>query len=140
MAKGDGHLIYANTVFNANHSELCLPGCVEKLKPFRRQFPRVEQNVNSLIFNTVAQKAVGSCECSEAELGGNRTHVFAGQSLGLTNVAEHDYRPTATSPLVDAGAVIPPYTNGYVGRAPDIGAYEHGGEWWIAGCRGMKGC
>ena len=54
VAKGDGHLIYANTIFQTNASDMCLSSCVEKLKPFRRQYPRVEQNVHTQVFNTAA--------------------------------------------------------------------------------------
>jgi hypothetical protein len=50
-----------------------------------------------------------------------------------------DFRPTAESPLVDAGIVFPPYTNGFIGNAPDIGAYEFEGEQWTAGCA-IPGC
>jgi hypothetical protein len=138
VAKGDGHLIYANTIFDTNVSELCLSSCVEKLKPYRRQYPRVVQNAHTQVFNSAARRAVGRCECpADAPAGGNFTAVFTGADLGLANVAEHDYRPTAASQLVDVGAVIPPYTDGFVGKAPDIGAYERGGEWWVAGCIGL---
>ena len=51
-----------------------------------------------------------------------------------------DFRPAGDSPLVDAGAVVPPWTDGYVGARPDIGAYEKGGDFWQAGCVGMVGC
>ena len=44
------------------------------------------------------------------------------------------------SPLVDAGVSVPPYTDGHVGAAPDIGAYERGGDRWVAGCVGLDGC
>ena len=87
------------------------------------------------------------------------------EALKLTGPAQYDFRPTAASPLVDAGAIVPPYTDGFAGRAPvralsefsgqslffhlrlillskcqDIGAYEHGGELWKAGCEGLTGC
>ena len=41
VAKGDGHIIYANTIFAANFSEMCLSSCIEKEKKFRRQYPRI---------------------------------------------------------------------------------------------------
>jgi hypothetical protein len=44
------------------------------------------------------------------------------------------YRIRSDSPARDAGAVIPGVTDGYVGSAPDIGAYEYGGKDWVAGC------
>ena len=141
VLKGDGHVVYANTIFRTNFSEMCLSSCIEKLKPFRRQYPRIMQNAHSQIFNTAANRSVGRCECGAgAPPGGNLTGIYTGIDLGLVNVAAHDYRPTAASPLVDAGVLFPPYTDGFVGAAPDIGAYERGGEAWVAGCVGMEGC
>ncbi len=43
------------------------------------------------------------------------------------------FRPTTNSPSVDAGRVITGITDGYVGSAPDAGAYEYGGIDWVAG-------
>ncbi len=39
---------------------------------------------------------------------------------------------TGTCPI-DAGRVVSPYTDGFVGTAPDIGAYERGAIPWVAG-------
>ncbi|MDI6451626.1 right-handed parallel beta-helix repeat-containing protein [Anaerobaca lacustris] len=44
------------------------------------------------------------------------------------------FRLRPDSPAIDRGAVIPCVTDGYVGSAPDIGAYEYGGEEWVTGC------
>jgi Ricin-type beta-trefoil lectin domain len=44
-----------------------------------------------------------------------------------------------TSPAIDAGSVISPYTNAYAGSAPDIGAFESGVQEWTAGCT-FTGC
>ena len=45
-----------------------------------------------------------------------------------------DFRPQADPALVDAGVVIAGITDGYIGAAPDIGAYEYGdSNYWIAG-------
>jgi hypothetical protein len=43
------------------------------------------------------------------------------------------YRIAAGSPAVDAGIEIPGITDGFLQAAPDIGAYEAGGEEWVAG-------
>lgn len=44
------------------------------------------------------------------------------------------YRLQADSPAIDRGVVIPGVTDGHVGSAPDLGAYEYGGPDWVAGC------
>jgi hypothetical protein len=62
----------------------------------------------------------------------------------LRDPRNRDFRPRAGSPLVDAGAGVAPEevkspvsryrATGYVGKAPDIGAYEHGDKrYWIPG-------
>ena len=37
------------------------------------------------------------------------------------------------APAIDAGVVIPGFTDGYLGSAPDLGAYEFGSLAWNAG-------
>jgi hypothetical protein len=49
------------------------------------------------------------------------------------------YHLQSTSPAIDQGIVIPGINDGYVGAAPDEGAYEYGGTDWTAGC-GFSGC
>ena len=44
-----------------------------------------------------------------------------------------DFRVQGNSPAIDAGTTLPPYTDGYNGTAPDIGAYEYGQAPWTAG-------
>lgn len=41
--------------------------------------------------------------------------------------------PTAGSAAVDAGVRVPGITDGFVGRGPDLGAYERGGKYWQPG-------
>ena len=59
------------------------------------------QNVHTQIFNTAARRSKGGCECSDnPPPGGNTTAIFRGVDLGLNDVAAHDYRPSASSPLL----------------------------------------
>ena len=44
-----------------------------------------------------------------------------------------DLRPATGSPLIDKGVHIKGINDDFKGDAPDIGAYEHGGSYWIAG-------
>ena len=55
------------------------------------------------------------------DIQANPLFVAASGSM-LTNP---DYRLQATSPAVDSGAVLPPFTDGYLGAAPDRGYVEY---------------
>ena len=112
VLKGNGHDIYSNTVFRCNTSDMCLPTCVEKLKSFRKQYPRKEQNNATLVLNTVSAVLSGQCGCSNNTCGGDKRAIFRGADsmLGLVAPDKFDFRPTAASPLVDAGVERAPYT------------------------------
>src|SRR5947209_5295937 len=49
-----------------------------------------------------------------------------GLNAHCVNAATADYTLKPTSPAVDAGQMIAPYTNGYAGAMPDEGASEYG--------------
>ncbi len=51
----------------------------------------------------------------------------------LLDPGNHDFRPNPDSALVDAATVVEGIADDYVGDAPDLGAYEGGGEFWIPG-------
>jgi parallel beta-helix repeat protein len=77
-------------------------------------------------------------------LHSNRLNNQGVEGTGVTGnplfacAAGNDFSLLAGSPMIDKGAVIPGITDGYVGAAPDIGAYERGGserpgprhKWW----------
>jgi hypothetical protein len=44
-----------------------------------------------------------------------------------------NYQLQSGSPAIDVGAVLSPYTDGYSGTAPDLGAFEKGATPWTAG-------
>ena len=56
---------------------------------------------------------------------GTISHNLINQDPLFVNALAADFQLQAGSPAVDAGATIPPYTDGSVG-APDLGAYERG--------------
>jgi hypothetical protein len=51
------------------------------------------------------------------------------------NPAGNDYRLQKTSPAIDAGQIVAPYTDGYKGKAPDIGAMEFKLKPFMAGAK-----
>jgi hypothetical protein len=62
----------------------------------------------------------------QGELGPEMSHNGSGA------VDARGY-PTMGSGAIDAGVVIDGITDGYKGKAPDLGAYEFGGQRWVAG-------
>ncbi|MBS5959029.1 MAG: right-handed parallel beta-helix repeat-containing protein [Clostridiales bacterium] len=62
-----------------------------------------------------------------------KNNITSGTNPLFVNPTAHNFRLQAASPAINTGALIPGITNGYVGSAPDIGAYEYGGTDWTAG-------
>lgn len=60
-------------------------------------------------------------------------NIISGIDPLFVNPAENNFRLQAGSPAVNAGVELSGITSGYVGSAPDIGAYEYGGTDWIPG-------
>ena len=60
-------------------------------------------------------------------------NIHAGTDPRFVNAGAGDYRLAAGSPAIDAGTALPPYTDGFAGSAPDIGAFETGRAAWVAG-------
>jgi len=55
------------------------------------------------------------------------------------NEEKTDLRPMSGSLLVDAGVPVDGINKGYKGKAPDIGAYELGGKYWVPGADWLPG-
>ena len=57
----------------------------------------------------------------------------------LRDAGNWDFRPRTGSNFIDAGAVLAGITDGYIGTAPDLGAYEYADpHYWIPGRRLAK--
>ena len=67
----------------------------------------------------------------------NNLFLGTSPSAQLVNYAGKDFRLKAGAAAIDAGVEISPYTDGYLGQAPDKGAYEYGGVHWTAGHAGL---
>jgi hypothetical protein len=59
--------------------------------------------------------------------------VVGNTPLSLSGAFPSGYVPKAASPAIDAGVAIPGITSGYVGTAPDLGAFDRGAEAWSVG-------
>ena len=158
MIKGDDNRAYNNTACNNPSLDLILWAAEEPFKPWAPQQHKhlvKVQNVHSKAYNNYAPVITGqmhhevrrakkvvlpAAELShnysgkvEAEIG-RREIAFRKEPPPLEAPEHRDFRPAKGSPLVDAGRVVKGITEGHVGKAPDIGAYERGCKsYWIPG-------
>jgi hypothetical protein len=143
LVKGDLNKIYNNTVLNIGRPGrpvgiyIQLPYRREQSKPHYTQleeFPRLDvENGKSEIFNNVALTITGDWEGTPFPKNKNVSNNYRDKDIGLMDIENLDFRPRPDSKLVDAGRVIAGFTDGYKGKAPDIGAYEFGGKNWKPG-------
>ena len=133
ITKGDENRIYNNTCLNNPERDILvprgrLPGKTRELEV---------QNARSETVNNSARVISGryTWERKEEPPLGKVAANFSGDDPRLVDPGRFDFRPRAGSPLIDAGQVIPGITDGFRGKAPDIGAYEYGAERWVPGYR-----
>ncbi|MHC4565477.1 MAG: right-handed parallel beta-helix repeat-containing protein [Planctomycetota bacterium] len=140
IVKGNHNRVFNNTCLNNPVMDILAPSRAEPFKPFRpSQHPHLldKQNVHTTIANNYARVISGTFSWqkqADAPLGRVENNC-GGKDPMLVDPAGRDFRPRAGSPLIDAGKVLTPVTDGYGGDAPDIGAYEYGGKRWLPGCR-----
>jgi hypothetical protein len=63
----------------------------------------------------------------------NNLFLAASPQSQLVNWTNEDFQLQTNAPAIGAGVVIPGFTDGYTGSAPDLGAYEFGDLAWGAG-------
>lgn len=80
--------------------------------------------INNLVNEAMDPKSAS--QFVQGELGPELHHNSAG-------AVDRDGYPVAGSAAIDAGIVIEGITDGFMGAAPDLGAYEFGGPKWTAG-------
>ena len=66
----------------------------------------------------------------------NNLELGTAATSQLVDPANRDFRLKASSSAIDAGVLLGGFNNGYVGAAPDLGAYEYGGPSWKPGVNG----
>jgi hypothetical protein len=154
MMKGDRNHVVNNTCLASRLVDILLPLRPEPQKAWlKNQWDLLErQNENTLAANNVAAVISGGWQegaldkpartwrefSADAPPGGkleNNYTMRPDAAEQFVDPTHYDFRPKEGSALIDAGRPVPGFTEGYQGEAPDIGAYEHGGERWIPGCR-----
>ena len=108
------NLVYNNTIFN-NKQSFFVWG--------RVGYVGAQSQVGTKIINNIAKELIQVLKNEYApELRNNGYYSFGS-----------DFVPVAGSGAIDAGEILPGYTDGYTGSAPDIGAYEYGLPPWKPG-------
>lgn len=112
------HQIYNNTISQTGNAfgTYCYAAYVPTMKGTRI--------INNLVNELMNPK--NPREFVQGELGPELAH-------NGTGAVDQDGYPTKGSAAIDAGVVIEGITDGYQGKAPDLGAYEFGGPRWVAG-------
>jgi fibronectin type 3 domain-containing protein len=59
--------------------------------------------------------------------------ITSSTNPAFVSPSTNNYQLQSSSPAINKGIVVAPYTNGYIGSAPDIGAFEYGASAWTAG-------
>ncbi|MEI6604594.1 MAG: Ig-like domain-containing protein [Verrucomicrobiota bacterium] len=131
MVKGDDHKVFNNTCFGNGPPDLIIydkagAGGINDLTVTRN-------NVAGSIENSSSGPFDGS-------FPGTHDHNFTGDvATQLRDFSNRDFRPRAGSVLIDTGVTEPGLTDGYIGSAPDQGAYEYGDtSYWIPGYQCAK--
>ena len=65
----------------------------------------------------------------------SKNNGYRGTDWRFVDAARGDFRLRSDSPAIDKGLILSPYTNGYTGPAPDLGAFEYGRTPWAAGAK-----
>ncbi len=140
IVKGDENRVVNNTCLYIGARRqlgnyIALPTRAEPKKPWRNQHPLLSvQNQHSLIANNAARTISGNQGArTPFPFADCLSHNYQGDKLGLIAPEHWDFRPRADSPLVDAGAPVHGIAEVFHGAAPDIGAYEAGGDPWQPG-------
>ena len=129
MIKGYEHMLYNNTAFdNGDKNDIII---------------MIEQggNEGTISRNNAANKIAGhrTGNYEDYPVPGIYDHNWNGYEMNtdikemLVDPENRDFRPIAGSALIDSGVDVQAVTDGYIGAAPDIGAYEYGGDYWIPG-------
>lgn len=130
MQKGDQHRCINNTSFDTVNNGIIILS------------DNVSTNVGTVIRNNVADR-MGSHRKNNVALTEvmDHSHNWNGYEYGsadvrtvLRDVDHLDFRPKPHSILIDSGKEEGVVTAGYIGAAPDLGAYESGDLfYWIPG-------
>ena len=135
----DNFIIHHNVTWNVN-TGLNLRTPINTTKIYNNTFAAAKESIvfddgamggwlGSEVKNNILTGAI-----QPAIVGGVvQNNILTGTDPKFVDAANGNFQLLPNSPAIGAGAVLPPYTDGFTGKAPDIGAYDHGLPPWKAG-------
>ena len=142
IMKGEDHQAYNNTVFSIGTEatpqiDILLEADAEPVKIWAVRWPQLlKQNQWSTVINNLSRNITSKHLLDSQRINSERIHHnLRGQDVRslLKDPAHYDFRLADGSAGIDAGVILPGFTDGFKGSAPDLGAYESGGKRWVAG-------
>ncbi len=136
ITKGGRNRVYNNTCLANGASDIIFNSGPEPDKWWQEHVKAYQnQNEDSLLVNNCASAIVSTRRRTQPPLPGDHSNNYVDREPMLVDPSRFDFRPQVGSPLVDAGRAVEGETAAHEGFAPDIGAYEYGGEHWLPGHR-----
>lgn len=142
--KGDWHKVISNTCIVSDDPQNTLV----RIRDVAKSDP-LPRNQNTDTYNIVSDM-ISTEGYGYAPIPGNNSNNWNGpdhldpgdEAIKQVRDADNlDFRPAHDSDLIDAGIIYAPFTDGFLGAAPDIGAYEYGDpNYWIPGRQEEKAC
>jgi hypothetical protein len=112
----ENNRIYNNTVLNCLNSFSYYGNPAQGLGDIQDQSGTVVEN------NIADMSTASFCTKYPPTVVNNGNYPVAG-----------NFVPATGSGAIDSGLLIPGITDGYIGSAPDVGAYEYAGAYWVPG-------
>ena len=130
MIKGDSHEIYNNTSFDISGVDFTI---LDESYP---DPPGGSSNTSTILRNNLAGKNIWASSNPQIPPGTEDHNVYSAtidsynSRALLADPENKNFTPKSSAiELIDSGVVIPGITDGYLGSAPEIGAYELGDSW-----------
>lgn len=135
-----GYEVHHNVVWNVTWTGIQTNWDVWDNEIYNNTLWNVEEAMGAWLPNrngyqtTIQRTKIYNNYASEKDwLGTDEQNNIIDHNNLFEDIDNHDFTPTAGSSLIDAGKIILGITDGHIGSAPDIGAYERGGVYWTPG-------
>jgi autotransporter-associated beta strand protein len=104
----------------------------------RDSFELTSNSKNNNLYNNTIFNARPFGFFSTQNVLSNDLYISWAPDTQLMDWRHHDFRLKAGSTAIDSGVPVSGVTDGFKGAAPDLGAYESGGPYWVPGIDGWS--